>query len=119
MGEERWILTDENISSTMVKALRSAGCNVKDIKEEGLQGISDDQVVTMAQREKRVILTHDKDFSNVLHGRPVAAPVILLRFSNQSPGYVKERFLPLYEKYLAGKKFALVVVTDEYVRIVE
>lgn len=38
-------LTDENISSSLVKSLRKNGFDVKDIKEEKLYGISDKEVL--------------------------------------------------------------------------
>ena len=60
-------LTDENISKSLVSALRRNGYDVKDIKEERLFGIDDDEVINKAREDGRVILTHDKDFGNLLN----------------------------------------------------
>ena len=65
------LLTDENIAVSTVKLLRQSGYNVKDIKEEKLQGISDDLVIRLARKEKRAIITLDKDFANVLNYPPL------------------------------------------------
>ncbi|MDI3535332.1 MAG: hypothetical protein PWQ82_1697 [Thermosediminibacterales bacterium] len=59
-------LTDENISPKTVSFLRSYGLDIKDIKEEGLSGIKDKQVLNLARSEDRIIITCDLDFSNIL-----------------------------------------------------
>jgi hypothetical protein len=38
-------LTDENIATSLVKAIRKKGCDVKDIKEEKLFGIEDENKI--------------------------------------------------------------------------
>ena len=60
-------LTDENISRSLVSALRKKDCDVKDIKEEKLFGISDIEVINKAKEDERVILTQDKNFGNLLN----------------------------------------------------
>ena len=36
------------------------------LKEEGLFGISDKEVLALAFKENRAVITHDKDFANLL-----------------------------------------------------
>lgn len=73
-------LADENIAPTVVFALRNAGHDVIDVKEQGWYGKPDKDLIAYTLREKRIIITHDKDF---MDQEKVA--VILLRFFNQSP----------------------------------
>jgi len=111
-------LADENISPTVVKALREAGFDVSDIKEQKLFGISDQQVIKKAYSEDRAILTHDRDFGNLLNN-PLTAHkgVVLVRYGDQSPGNVSKRIVPLLESLKGRVKYALVVVTDDAVKI--
>ena len=44
-------LADENIPSSLIKALRDDGHKVKDLKEERLIGISDKEVAELARKE--------------------------------------------------------------------
>ena len=58
-------LADENISNSLIKTLRSLNHDVIDLKEKKLQGLNDNLLVKKANEENRIILTHDKDFSNI------------------------------------------------------
>ena len=80
------LLTDENISKSLVSALRKKNYDVKDIKEEKLFGISDNGVINKAKEDERAILTHDKHFGNLLN-YPLKSHcgVVLIRYRNQSP----------------------------------
>jgi Uncharacterized protein conserved in bacteria len=55
-------IIDENLGDTVVKYIRDGGFNVKGVSELGLQGRCDDDVFNIAYKEKRIILTQDKDF---------------------------------------------------------
>jgi predicted nuclease of predicted toxin-antitoxin system len=59
------MLADENIDPEFIKYLRKSGFDVKSIVEEGLAGSSDETVIQYAEREGRVILTHDRDFGHI------------------------------------------------------
>ncbi|MDO8582328.1 MAG: DUF5615 family PIN-like protein, partial [bacterium] len=57
-----FFLADENIASSVIRALRQAGHSVFDVKEEGRFGLADNAIVALAVRQQSIILTHDKDF---------------------------------------------------------
>lgn len=63
-------LTDANVFQAFVKALRSLGHNVLDIKEQGFERFSDAEIFTLAQGEKRILISMDKDFSNIIRYPP-------------------------------------------------
>lgn len=113
-------LADENISSSLVRVLRKNDYDVKDIKEEKLFGIEDKEVLELAFKENRTVITHDKDFANLLNYSPIKHKgVILLRFSNQSPKNVIGRFIPILKKTNINKiTNSLVIVGDNYVKII-
>jgi len=79
-------LTDENIAISVIKFLRQKGFDVKDIKEESLQGSSDKKIFTLGKKEGRVILTHDKDFLGIVkEDESDFEGIILIRCKKQNP----------------------------------
>jgi len=75
-------LTDENIYPQMVEAIRYLSHDVLDIKEQNLFSIPDSEIIQMAQDTGRVLITYDKDFSNILIYPPSQYPgIIVLRLS--------------------------------------
>ena len=77
-------LSDENIPRSIVVFLRKKGHNVKDIQEDGLRSLADENIIELAQKEKRVIITYDKDFI-ISPENPSAPSIILLRFPKIHP----------------------------------
>ncbi|OGE18988.1 hypothetical protein A3J19_00170 [Candidatus Daviesbacteria bacterium RIFCSPLOWO2_02_FULL_41_8] len=55
-------LADEDFPKPLVVKIRSAGYSVKTIQQKALQGSSDEIVANLALKEKRILLTFDKDF---------------------------------------------------------
>ena len=60
------LLTDANVFVPMVLGLRKMGHDIFDLKEEGLDYLSDPDVFRLAQDKGRILITMDKDFSNIL-----------------------------------------------------
>lgn len=56
-------LADEDFPKPLVIKIRNFGFLVKTIQQKNLQGSSDEMVASIAVKEKRVLLTFDKDFS--------------------------------------------------------
>ncbi len=59
-------LADANIFAPMVHGLRQMGHDVYDIKEQGLGTLPDSEIFSLAQDTKRILVTMDKDFTNIL-----------------------------------------------------
>lgn len=59
-------LTDANIFIPMVKGIRNLGHDVFDIKEENLEKLSDHDIFKLAQGQDRILISMDKDFSNII-----------------------------------------------------
>ena len=55
-------ITDENIQPKVVEHLTTLGLDIFDIKEMGLQGTPDHEILDLAVGNNRVILTQDSDF---------------------------------------------------------
>lgn len=55
-------LADENFPKPLISAIQKLGFSVKSIQQKRLQGSSDQNVRRIAEKEKRIIITFDKDF---------------------------------------------------------
>jgi len=55
------ILADENIESSIIKFLESKGFDVK----RGPKGSKNSELLSLAEKEERVLLTHDHDFLRI------------------------------------------------------
>ncbi len=114
------ILADENIAPSVTAALRKEGFNVFSIYEEKFSGVSDEEILKLAKKEKRIVLTHDKDFGNLIHQPGLFhGGVILLRLRNQSPQNVISFLITFLKKIKTGKiKNRLVVFQEGKIRII-
>lgn len=54
--------TDEHVARAVVKGLRQRGIDVTTVVEAGLRSAADEVHLAHAQREGRVLVTHDADF---------------------------------------------------------
>jgi predicted nuclease of predicted toxin-antitoxin system len=61
------LLADENIHDEVVHYLRKQGLPIDSIKERNLRGSTDNQIIDLAQKEEKVIITHDADFGRIQH----------------------------------------------------
>ena len=62
MAESIRYLLDENVDPNVALALRHHGIDAITILEAGLRTCNDDDLLSFALREQRVIVTHDTDF---------------------------------------------------------
>ncbi|BBO18569.1 conserved hypothetical protein [Candidatus Brocadia pituitae] len=80
------ILTDENISPKVVSFLRERGIDVIDTKEQNWYGKEDEDILEIAYKEKRFVLTHDSDFGTLaINEGKRNYGIIYLRLRNVSP----------------------------------
>ena len=59
------LLADENFPKTSYRYLVEQGYDIKHIIEEGLASILDEEVLALALREERIIVTFDSDFGEL------------------------------------------------------
>ncbi len=110
-------LADENIERPVVEAVRALGHDVAYISE-GFRGADDDWVLKLANRERRVLITNDKDFGELVYLRgQIATGVLLMRFRGERSS-VKAAFVKAFMQEgtarLAGH---FVVLSESGVRI--
>lgn len=87
-------LADENISPESADHLKALACH--SLCREGPRRLSDSEIVAMAKREGRIILTHDLDFGEIYYfaeGGEVGIVVLRLRHQTvEAVNDVLERF---------------------------
>jgi predicted nuclease of predicted toxin-antitoxin system len=77
-------LADESCDFIVVRALRSSGHDVAAVSEI-FPRAEDSEVINLALREKRILLTEDKDFGQLVYSHGLESiGVIFLRFPSQA-----------------------------------
>ena len=75
------LLADESLPYPIVLALRGQGFDLISVMEDS-PGISDGQVLEIANREGRIVLTMDKDFGDLIYReRRASLGIVLFRMS--------------------------------------
>ena len=111
------LLLNENVSGTVIRALRQRGHDVLSAKES-MRAQGDPPLLERARREGRLLVTHDKDFGELAFRSrlPAECGIVLFRLGGRNPDSDNARVLQVLESRQdwAGH-FA--VVTDDQVRI--
>jgi predicted nuclease of predicted toxin-antitoxin system len=110
-------LADENIHADIVAWLRSLGQDVL-YAAESLAGRADDDLLDLARRERRIIVTDDKDFGElVFHRRLAAYGVMLIRLSTPALEARLRRLREIWPAIESQAEGRFVVLGDRKVRI--
>lgn len=100
-------LTDENISPIVVGELRKLKHNVLDFKEKELRGLSDGEIANLAEKEKRIILTHDTTFIQMINPL-LEIKILLISFKQKEAAREKMKMVAWFigdrAKYIFRKK---------------
>jgi predicted nuclease of predicted toxin-antitoxin system len=72
------LLVDESLGAEVANVLRSAGWNTRYVADVGLQGHSDEDVLAFAQRDDRILLSHDTDFLDDRRFPPHRNPGVII-----------------------------------------
>ena len=110
-------LADESCDFAVVRALRAAGHDVKAVAEVAL-GAADEVVLELASRERRVLLTEDKDFGQLVFAARISASgVIFIRYPGTARSLLPQTILDLVD--MEGERLAdsFVVVQASRIRI--
>nr|BAL57368.1 hypothetical conserved protein [uncultured Acetothermia bacterium]BAL58884.1 hypothetical conserved protein [Candidatus Acetothermum autotrophicum] len=71
---------DENLDARLASLLQQAGHDVLTVRDQGLLGIEDQALYERCIKEQRILVSLDKDFSNVLRFPPKDTPgLVVLR----------------------------------------
>jgi len=86
-------LADESCDGAVVRAMREAGHDVTSVRDT-MRGASDRSVLDAARSERRLLLTEDKDFGELVFARGAPAlGVLLLRYPMAARSLVARRVI--------------------------
>ena len=110
-------LADECCDAALVDALRSDGYDVL-YAIESLRGATDDELLAVAFSDRRILLTEDKDFGELVYRlqRP-AHEVVLLRFDVADRALKLPRLRDLLEQEAERLVGAFVVLEVNKIRV--
>ena len=113
------IKIDEDLPRLLAEVLSSRGYDARTVRQQGLQGITDELLWKRVQAENRWLITADKGFADLrLHPPGSHAGLILLRpYEESRRAYVKLTEAALAAIDLADLTGAVVVVTDHGIRV--
>ncbi|WP_369723514.1 DUF5615 family PIN-like protein [Bradyrhizobium sp. LLZ17] len=107
----RW-LADECVSFSLVREFRRVGHDMHYVAEFAAS-VSDTEVIALASREGRLLLTADKDFGELVFRRGQVVPgLVLLRIDPGNGALVWARLLEAINQFGEGL-FGRYVVVDE------
>ncbi len=110
-------LADESCDFTMVRVLRTAGHEVIAVAEISPRA-DDQEVLKLAVRQKRILLTEDKDFGQLVYARgQKAVGVVLLRFPTSARKQVSRDLVQLVKEQGERLIGCFVVVQPGRIRI--
>lgn len=111
-------LLDASMPRSSAEPFRTRGYDVEDIRDIGLGGAPDDEIIQYARKEARIVVTRDTDFGSVLRHPDHPGAIILRLPSTATAPKIRDRldsFLDAVpEKRLAGA--ILVVEQGRYRR---
>jgi predicted nuclease of predicted toxin-antitoxin system len=112
------VLLDTCVWSGVLRVLASAGHDVIWAGDWG-KDPGDEEILSIAHREGRVLVTLDKDFGElaILFGQPHSGIVRLVNLSSKEQGEICARVLARYERNLKGG--ALITAERDRVRVRE
>ena len=112
-----FLLLNENISGTVIQALRERGHDVPAVKES-MRGADDEEILARARDEKRLLVTQDKDFGELAFRSRLTTPygVILFRLAGTTSDQDNRKIIEVLE---SGTEWAghFAVVTETRVRL--
>ena len=112
------LLADENISKRLVALLKEHGVDTVRLQELGTRGISDQELVRIANRLGRTILTRDSDFTAPHLLSPVKNGVVYISYqpSRNELARLAERIASVVRQ-LEPKTGLLVIVKHEHIEV--
>jgi len=110
-------LADENLDFAVVRSLRSAGHDVRALAEETTRTV-DAEVIALARREGRILLTEDKDFGWLAFVAGASSEgVILVRFPGNARQTLGTSVLDLVAKHGEALRASFTVLQPGQARI--
>lgn len=113
-------LLDNNLAPALVALLSAAGHDSEHVREHGMQSAPDEEVLELARRNHRILISADTDFGTLLarSGAPAPSVVLIRRSRARRAKELAALLLANLEQVSEDlARGAVVVVTDTDVRV--
>lgn len=111
------LLADESVDFPVVKILRDNNFPV-DYVTEIKPGITDNQVINLAKQKKRILLTADKDFGELIFRlNKISSGIVLYMFSGLNNAQKSKIILNIIQNYITDIPGSFTVISKNQVRI--
>jgi predicted nuclease of predicted toxin-antitoxin system len=112
-------LADMGISPQTVSYLQNLGHQATHLHQEGLERLSDPEILQKARLEGSILLTHDLDFGDLLAASEARLPsVIIFRLRNMRPQRVNLHLSSIVKEYAQDlKQGVIMTITEGSIRI--
>jgi predicted nuclease of predicted toxin-antitoxin system len=113
------LVADESCDFAVVSAVRSAGHDVISITER-MPGAEDEQVIKLAATERRLLLTEDKDFGQLVFAAAKDnSGVILIRYPSTARSTLTDEVVKLLAERTDSLYSRFVVMEPGRVRVTQ
>ncbi|APF20170.1 protein of unknown function DUF82 [Caldithrix abyssi DSM 13497] len=110
-------IADVNVEKDIVDFLNNQGFDVLWIPDYNCK-LQDDELLFLANKEGRVLITNDKDFGEIVfYQRKVSKGIILLRIKGQDVNKKLKVLKKLIDLHLEEIELNFIVLSDKKIRI--
>ena len=110
------IFVDENIPLMTVRALCEMGYDVRDIRGTSDEGMTDDALWELVQREGRLLITTDKGFT--WHREELHHGILIVRLKQPNRHKIHQRVMQAMTQFAADEWRGLLVVMRDVMQSV-
>lgn len=114
------LIIDNALAPSVSRRLRDAGYDSIHVRDRNMQAATDEEILTLAAEEERVIVSADTDFGALLALRSYSFPsfVLLRRQRDKAPKRTADLLISLLPEVAPDlESGSVIVVTDDRVRI--
>ena len=112
-------IADMGISPKTIRFLGGLGHKAIHLHEQGLDRLEDSEILRKARTERRIVLTHDLDFGELVAAGKTRLPsVIVFRLRNMHPSRVNLYLTQIIDKHsVALEQGAIISVSEGSIRV--
>ncbi len=105
------ILVDENIPTMTVRGLRELGHEVKDIRGTDSEGLADEDLWALCQKESRLLITTDKGFTQ--NRQEAHAGILIVRLKQPNRRRIHEKVMEMMRRTKEQEWPGLTVIVQD------
>jgi len=112
-------LLDQDVYAVTKRFLSGLGHDIVPVVQIGLSRADDEEILRVAQEQGRILVTHDRDFGNLVFVRTLGSGVLYLRILPSTQNAVHnelERVLGIYTEEELTKAFVVIEADGHRIR---